>query len=1507
MKKRLLETMKKTLMLMAGLVLTSTFAFGQYTPERVAGGARGLPAPVDEAYNVGIPGPMFVAPNGDIAWADYWDGNLMYWDAETGVIEMLIPRGTANVGIGGPISAATTGDRIMGITFDSENNILFSVANQVLKVDMSDRTLHHVVGSGGGGVPDFSLPAKEINLQGCAGLSLNHDESILYLNAISRNIVVAVDMVTEEVEIIVGIDGQRIDFSPAGLGTATLIREPFGQAYVKDPNTGEEWVYFSTQQKTNYAYNVQTKIVKPVAGTGAWNQSGDGGLALEATLLQPHDIAIDHENRYLYFGDHQGNHHGIRRVDLNTGIIERYTGIQSSPGLAEFRAAAATDPAARIGHRLELPTDRAVGVAIDNDGNLILGTRSPLIFKVDVETDMMELVAGYAAAPPPMGTAGVQATDMVTETWGVTVKDGRPYFFDIGTRSIIRLEEDGTTTHIAGNGETGFLGTTTTLKDAQFNAIRYMITDSEGNIFATDFGNHTVYKVDFINDEVTVVAGTGGSGFDAAHDGGPANAASMNQPHGIRLSPDESLLYIVDLNNRRVRVVDLETGIINTFAGTGNNGETNDPTPRLEANIQTPRDVVVDENGVVYVATSQHKKIYKIENDIVSVFTPKAFRQPFGLFLDEAEGLMWVSDELTVKTVDMATGEVFTVVEGPPSNWAIAKDGQDVYVSGRANGLYHFVVDAPDALTMIQGYADADDASALTIATLNEVGAATIELNLAAYQVAVADSTAATLPTVQSVQKLVANVNKQELDMVIAAVDAMAKANDASGLVLDHLAIAEIANVIDANLDAYQMVVAAAEGVADKAALQALVNTANTNASLAMIDAMAKADDASGLTYTLLRAAGAEGANVIQNNPVLDYLPYYIAGVEAAEGVATKEDLDAILVAANEAAMAALGPDALAAIDAMAKANDASGLTFKLMLDAGANTELFNYEFLVYYQAGVAAATGVADADALNAIITSANSAGEYAELATALAMIDAMAKANDASELTRAMLLAAGASNLKGDVPHFEEYQAGIEGAAGVADVAALQAIVDAANLKLAILKIVAFADAGDAEAMTGADLAEAGVEPSVIIPGNVGYYRTAVAEANGSDVDTSAKIQALIEATNAQVVVDAVEKIKAMAATGNAEELTVELLIEALMDFEDKYLDAYKNAVATAGELADAAAIQALLTFTTNCESIKEMAGTEASLGLTIDMLEELGIMYAFDILLEYYQEALFMAEGLEDCTSSIQELINETNFLFIQEMVDFQDASDLSIDLLVSVGVTGAVEENLEDYKLAVENAGSIDDLAALQALIDAVNEASEGDVLILNVKMRVWADYYEKFNAAEDFVDVAGTFNDWGSEPLVLTAVEGDPDLTYTITLDNLEVGVEYAFKFRINGSWDNDFHEFPAGGPDRLVTLEEGVNEYTYWFNDEDETTSVSDPSVASLTLYPNPAKETLNVTSDINIEEIRLVNMIGQVVHYQVVNNETLQISVGQFDKGIYLLQVLTSKGMTVERVVISR
>ncbi len=106
------------------------------------------------------------------------------------------------------------------------------------------------------------------------------------------------------------------------------------------------------------------------------------------------------------------------------------------------------------------------------------------------------------------------------------------------------------------------------------------------------------------------------------------------------------------------------------------------------------------------------------------------------------------------------------------------------------------------------------------------------------------------------------------------------------------------------------------------------------------------------------------------------------------------------------------------------------------------------------------------------------------------------------------------------------------------------------------------------------------------------------------------------------------------------------------------------------------------------------------------------------------------------------------------------------------------------------------------------------------LTLTVNMLAWTQT-GVFDPENDFVDVAGSFNEWGDVAVVLDPIADDPDMGYTATIADLAVGVTHEFKFRINGSWDDATAEFPYGGAARELTIVDGENVHEFWYNDDE--------------------------------------------------------------------------------------
>jgi sugar lactone lactonase YvrE len=121
----------------------------------------------------------------------------------------------------------------------------------------------------------------------------------------------------------------------------------------------------------------------------------------------------------------------------------------------------------------------------------------------------------------------------------------------------------------------------------------------DGTIYLADTWNNRVRKLDPKTGRVTVFAGTGEKGYGG--DGGPAREAKFGGVYCAALDPEGKRLYLADLDNRRVRVVYLKSGIVTTVAGNGKKGVPRDGADARDAPLVDPRAVAVDRKGNVYV------------------------------------------------------------------------------------------------------------------------------------------------------------------------------------------------------------------------------------------------------------------------------------------------------------------------------------------------------------------------------------------------------------------------------------------------------------------------------------------------------------------------------------------------------------------------------------------------------------------------------------------------------------------------------------------------------------------------------------------------------------------------------------------------------------------------------------------------------------------------------------------------------------------------------------------
>lgn len=210
------------------------------------------------------------------------------------------------------------------------------------------------------------------------------------------------------------------------------------------------------------------------------------------------------------------------------------------------------------------------------------------------------------------GDGGPAVAAGVGGPFGIVVgPDGALYICETTNHVIRRVDlQTGLATTVVGTGEKGNSGDGGLATQAAVNEPYELRFDRDGRLYFVDMVAAVVRRVDPRTGIITTIAGTGESGYSG--DGGPATAARLNKPHSIALDHAGGL-YICDIGNHRVRKVDLATGVITTFAGTGEKKPTRDGAPIAGTPLNGPRALDFDGQHALYLALREGNAIYRLD------------------------------------------------------------------------------------------------------------------------------------------------------------------------------------------------------------------------------------------------------------------------------------------------------------------------------------------------------------------------------------------------------------------------------------------------------------------------------------------------------------------------------------------------------------------------------------------------------------------------------------------------------------------------------------------------------------------------------------------------------------------------------------------------------------------------------------------------------------------------------------------------------------------------------
>lgn len=127
--------------------------------------------------------------------------------------------------------------------------------------------------------------------------------------------------------------------------------------------------------------------------------------------------------------------------------------------------------------------------------------------------------------------------------------------------------------------------------ERQVNNPYGLVIGPDGALYFCDLDNQRIRRLDLGTRRTVTVAGNGSRGY--AGDDAPATEASLNMPHEIQFDA-AGHLYIAERDNHAIRKVDARTGVITTFAGTGSLGFAGDGGPAAKAQLRHPHSIAVD-------------------------------------------------------------------------------------------------------------------------------------------------------------------------------------------------------------------------------------------------------------------------------------------------------------------------------------------------------------------------------------------------------------------------------------------------------------------------------------------------------------------------------------------------------------------------------------------------------------------------------------------------------------------------------------------------------------------------------------------------------------------------------------------------------------------------------------------------------------------------------------------------------------------------------------------------
>jgi len=297
-------------------------------------------------------------------------------------------------------------------------------------------------------------------------------------------------------------------------------------------------------------------------------------------------------------------------------------------------------------------------VSFDTAGNIYISDGNNFrVRKIDKHTGIITTIAGNGIDTFSIDSVNAITTGMNPDGIYATAK-GDVYIADVKNNRIRKVDAiTGNITTVAGNGKQGYAGDTGLAIQDELYWPTDVCADTAGNIYIADYGNNRVRKVNATTGKISTIAGNGTAGFSG--DGSMATSAELNAPTYV-CSDKQGNIYISDVNNNVIRMIDAGTGKISTVAGNDTGGFSGDGMLAVHASLLSPAGIFVNNKGDLYIADENNDRIRRVAGGYITTVaggstatsigdgnlsTNARLSSPTGVYVDTS-GAIYISDML---------------------------------------------------------------------------------------------------------------------------------------------------------------------------------------------------------------------------------------------------------------------------------------------------------------------------------------------------------------------------------------------------------------------------------------------------------------------------------------------------------------------------------------------------------------------------------------------------------------------------------------------------------------------------------------------------------------------------------------------------------------------------------------------------------------------------------------------------------------------------------------------